>query len=118
MAASCEEQVADQAAQVEHLKTALRKLDQKLAEARAQSELLIAQHRRARALRKTGARRTAGGAHEATFRRMRDKVVRSEAVGAAAEATDDSVEGRLAALEEEEKVERLLAELKARRAAN
>src|SRR5919204_534260 len=55
MAASCEQQVEDQAAQVEHLKTALRQLEQKLAEARARGELLIAQHRRARALRKTSA---------------------------------------------------------------
>src|SRR5262245_26125033 len=43
MAKSCEQQVEDQTSQVEHLKTALRKLDQKLAEARARSELLIAQ---------------------------------------------------------------------------
>src|SRR5204862_274629 len=47
MAAGCEQQVEDQVAQVEHLKTALRQLEQKLAEARARSEVLIAQHRRA-----------------------------------------------------------------------
>src|SRR5215470_11839242 len=77
MAASCEQQVDDQVAQVEHLKTALRKLEQKLDEARAQSELLIAQHRRARALRKAGSARGVPGssAHAATVRRMRDKVV-------------------------------------------
>ena len=118
MAASCEQQVEDQAAQVEHLKTALRQLEQKLAEARAHGELLIAQHRRARALGKTTAARAAVGSrtHAAAFRRMQDKVVLSEAVGTAgALLVNDSVDDRLAALEEQEQVERLLAEIKARR---
>src|SRR3989442_2494041 len=86
MAASCEQQVEDQRAQVEHLKTALHQLEQKLAEARARSDVLIAQHRRARALRKTSAARAQGGSrsHAAAFRRMQDKVVLFEAVGAAA----------------------------------
>ena len=120
MAASCEEQVEDQLVQVEHLKTALRKLEQKLAEARARSELLIAQHRRARALRKTSAARAAAGtrSHGAAFRRMQDKVALSEAVGvAAADLVDAGVDDRLAALEEQEQVERLLDEIKARRRA-
>src|SRR5262249_50835599 len=46
------QQVTDQKAQVENLKTALRQLDQKLAEAQAKADLLIAQHRRARAVGK------------------------------------------------------------------
>jgi len=120
MAASCEQQVEDQRAQVEHLKTALRQLEQKLAEARARSDVLIAQHRRARALRKTSAARAqiGGRSHAAAFRRMQDKVVLSEAVGAAAaDLVNDSVDDRLAALEEQEQVERLLAESKARRRA-
>ena len=41
------QQVADQKLQVETLKNALTKLQQKLEEARAKSELLMAQHRRA-----------------------------------------------------------------------
>ncbi len=48
------DQVADQTVQVENLKSALRKLEQKLAEAQAKSDVLIAQHRRARALNKAG----------------------------------------------------------------
>src|SRR5215469_8301505 len=40
------QQVADQKAQVESLKTALRQLEQKLTEAQAKADLLIAQHRR------------------------------------------------------------------------
>src|ERR1700747_1451872 len=43
------QQVIDQKAQVENLKIALRQLDQKLAEAQAKADLLVAQHRRARA---------------------------------------------------------------------
>src|SRR4030081_3194811 len=46
------QQVTDQKAQVENLKSALRKLEQKLTEAQAKAELLIAQHRRARAVGK------------------------------------------------------------------
>jgi phage shock protein A len=118
MATSCEEQMEDQRAQVEHLKASLHKLQQKLEEARARSELLIAQHRRARALRKTTAMRGAAGSrsHGAAFRRMEDKVVRSAAVDAAmATLTEDGVDDRLAALEEQEVVERLLGEMKARR---
>ena len=46
------QQVADQKAQVENLKTALRQLEQKLAEAEAKADVLIAQQRRARAVAK------------------------------------------------------------------
>ena len=117
MAAGCEEQV-DQRAQVEHLKESLRKLEQKLSEARERSELLLAQHRRARALRKTSAARAtvSSRSHGATLRRLQDRVTRSEAVDAAlADLVGDGIEDRLAALEEQETVERLLDEIKARR---
>src|SRR5947209_4864101 len=50
MAQSFTQQVADQKVQVENLKSALQKLDQKLAEAQAKKDLLIARHRRARAV--------------------------------------------------------------------
>ncbi|HYL92513.1 MAG TPA: PspA/IM30 family protein, partial [Alphaproteobacteria bacterium] len=46
------QQVNDQKLQVETLKNALHKLSQKLEEARAKSDVLIAQHRRARTLNK------------------------------------------------------------------
>ena len=46
------QQVADQKAQVESLKTALRQLEQKLAEAEAKADVLVAQQRRARAVGK------------------------------------------------------------------
>jgi phage shock protein A len=111
-------QVADQTAQVENLKTALRKLDLKLAEAQNKSDVLIAQHRRSRALaRASDARIKIGdGSKAAAFDRVKNKVQHAEAVGQAkAELAVDTVEDRLAALEKEEAVEKLLAEIKSRK---
>jgi len=120
LAANFGDQVADQAVQVENLKSALLKLEQKLAEAQAKSEVLIAQHRRARALNKAGDARMAMGNASKTeaFDRLQDKVQRNEALShAKAELTGDTVEDRLASLEKEEEVTRLLAELKSKRGA-
>jgi phage shock protein A len=120
LADSFGEQIADQTAQVENLKSALRKLEQKMAEAQAKSDVLIAQHRRARALNKAGDARLAMGTASSSdaFDRMKGKVQRHEALSQAkAELTGDSIEDRLASLEKEEKVSRLLAELKAKRGA-
>jgi phage shock protein A len=114
------EQVADQSVQVDNLKSALRKLEQKLTEAQAKSEVLIAQHRRARAMNKAGDARMAIGAASSAdaFDRMKGKVQRDEALSQAkAELTGDSIEDRLASLEKEQEVSRLLAELKAKRGA-
>jgi len=111
-------QISDHTAQVEHLKTALRQLEQKLEEARARSDLLIAQHRRARALRKATTARTRIGdrSHDATLKRLEDKVAHAEAAGrASSEMVADDMEQRLAALAEQDEIERLLAELKASR---
>src|SRR4051794_5848828 len=52
MAGSFDQQIDDQRTQVEMLKNALRSLEQKVAEAKAKSEVLIAQHRRSRAVGK------------------------------------------------------------------
>ena len=112
------QQVADQKAQVEILKSALRKLEAKLQEAQSKSDLLMAQHRRARSLAKaTDARVAMGGGTAAdTFERMRNKVNRSEAVSQArAELAGDSTEDRLAALEKGDRIEQVLLEMKTRR---
>ncbi|MBO0912261.1 MAG: PspA/IM30 family protein, partial [Acidobacteria bacterium] len=73
LAANFSQQVADQKAQVENLKTALRKLEQKLEEAQAKADLLIAQHRRARAAGKAHDARAAIGdsSKSAAFDRMK-----------------------------------------------
>jgi phage shock protein A len=120
MQASFEQQVSDQKTQVENLKTALRKLEQKLAEAQSKCDLLIAQHRRSRTLGKASTAQMAAGSESsaATFDRMKSKVRREEAVSqATAELVSDDVEDRFAAMEKQEHIDKLLAELKARRGA-
>jgi phage shock protein A len=120
MGDSFRQQVADQKAQVENLKSALRQLEQKLTEAQAKADLLIAQHRRSRAVGKASDARLAmgDGSKAAAFDRMKRKVAHSEAVGQAkAEIAGDNMEDRLAALEKEDRIEQLLAELKGKRGA-
>ncbi len=112
------QQAADQKLQVEDLKSALGKLEQKLAEAEAKRDLLIAQHRRARAVRRAGEAQAGagGGSSAATWERMQDKVEREEALGqAASELAKEDLERKLAALEKQDEIERMLQELKARR---
>src|SRR5262249_57637754 len=77
------QQGADQRLQVEKLKTALNKLQQKLEEAHSKSDMLMAQHRRARTLdRAADAQNGADNRdHAATFDRMQHKVMREEAIG-------------------------------------
>jgi phage shock protein A len=120
MKGSFEQQVADQKTQVENLKSALRKLEEKLAEAQSKCDLLIAQHRRSRALTKANSAQMAvgGESNAATFDRMKNKVRHSEAVSqATAELVADDVDDRFAALEKQEQIDKLLAELKSKRGA-
>jgi len=119
MAESFTSLVADQKTEVENLKSALRKLEQKLAEAETKSDMLIAQHRRSRASAKASDAQMAIGDQKkiATFDRMKSKVQTAAAVSQAkAELANDDLEDRLAALEKEDEIERLLNDLKARRA--
>jgi phage shock protein A len=120
MSDSFDQQIADQKLQVENLKSALHKLEQKLAEADAKSDMLIAQHHRSRALGKASDARIAigDGSKAAAFDRMKRKVMYSEASSQAkSEMASSDVEDRLAALEKEDRIDKLLAELKARRGA-
>jgi phage shock protein A len=114
------QQLDDQKAQVENLKSALRNLDQKMAEANAKADLLIAQHRRARAATKATDARSGMSANSksATFDRMKRRVDREEAIGdAKVQLLADNVEDRIAALEKEDRIEQLLTELKTKRGA-
>jgi phage shock protein A len=118
--ASFHQQIEDQRAQVTMLKAALGKLEQKLAEAQAKSDMLIAQHRRARALGNASEAQMAIGGQSAirTFERMKHKVRTEEAVSQAkAELVGDDVDDRFAQLERDDEVSRLLAELKGKRGA-
>lgn len=121
LTANFKEQVADQAAQVEELKTALRKLEQKLSEAQAKSQLLIAQHRRSRAVGKARDAQMAMGSESkiAGFERMKQRIAHEEAVSQAkGEMIEESIDDKFAALEKEDEIEKLLSEMKARRHAN
>jgi phage shock protein A len=113
---SFEQQIADQQIQVEALKAALKKLEMKLLEARGKADLLIAQHRRSRALnRAADAQQTSDGEHR-TFDRMRSKVAHEEALGRAkGQILGDDVDGRLHALDREQKIDALLEEIKSRK---
>ena len=100
-------------------KTALRQLEQKLTEAQAKSDLLIARHRRARAVGKAHDARTAigDGSKSAAFDRMKRKVAHNEAVSQAkSELGADDVEDRFMAMEKSDRIEQLLAEMKAKHA--
>ena len=111
-----DQQIASHAVQVDNLKSALHKLEQKLDEAKAKSDLLISQARRARAMARAGDAQMKTGAapNGHTFDRINDKVSREEAIGfAAAELTKDSVDDQFAKLEKADEVERVLAEIKA-----
>jgi phage shock protein A len=114
MAENFKEQEVDQKAQAELLKSSLKTLGEKLAEAHAKRDLLIAQHRRARSLNK------AGEAHAAfeigALSGIEDGVLHSDARSRAkTELMGDSVDDRFASMEKEDQVSKLLSELKARR---
>jgi phage shock protein A len=115
---SFQEQVTDQSAQVETLKGALVKLEQKLEEARSKRELLLARHRRSVAMGKAARAQSELGnsSRSNSFDRLKDRVHHNEAVASAEiEMVTDEMGERLVRLERDTEVERLLAELKNRR---
>ena len=118
MTAAFDEQIADQKVQVENLKSAFGKLQTKLAEVSAKADVLVARQRRSRVMSTAAdAQLNAGAASRSTtFDRMEEKVRHNEAYGEALHSmVQDDLEGRLASLEKEDEVEKLLAELKARK---
>ena len=116
LADSFDQQIADQQVQVESLKAALKKLELKLSEAKGKADLLIAQHRRSRAVSRAADAQLTPDGENRTFDRMRTKVAREEALGRAkGEILGDDVDGRLNALEREQKIDTLLEEIKAKK---
>ena len=108
-------QVEDQKHEAENLRQALRKLEQKLSETRARAEMLVAEHRRAKAVgRAAEASRAAGIDKAHAVERMQSKVHArtAETAGVSEVMAQESLEDRFRALESEDKVELLLAELK------
>jgi phage shock protein A len=109
------EQMNDQKVQAENLKTALHKLESKLADARAKSDVLIAKHHRARAMGMAAEARLNIDANSTSvaWDRMNYKVSRAEALSnARAELLGENVDDQFQALEKQDDIERLLAELK------
>ena len=118
LAASFQEQVNDQKAQVETLKTALMKLEQKLDEAKSKREVLLARQRRSIALDRAAKAQVAvgDGSKSATFERLRERVNRTEATATAeVDLLTDDVAEKLNRLDRDTEVERLLTELKTRK---
>src|SRR6266516_7189436 len=115
-----QEQWQEQTAQVQQLKDALHQLESKIQEAEAKKDLLIARSRRAKA--ETNIRETMAGIGKTSatseFERMEERVSEQEArAKAAAELDSDTLEQRFAALESESSLDKDLAALKARKAA-
>jgi phage shock protein A len=117
LALSYREQVDDQKLQVETLKNALIKLEQKLDEAKAKRDLFLARHRRSLALGRAARAQSAFGdnSKSATFDRLKDRVDHTEAIASAeVELLSENVGDRLDRLDRDTEVERLLADLKSK----
>ena len=117
LALSFREQVEDQKLQVETLKNALIKLEQKLDEAKAKRDLFLARHRRGVALGKAARAQSAIGdnSRSTAFDRLQDHVNHTEAVASAeVELFNENAGDRLARLDRDSEVERLLTELKSK----
>jgi phage shock protein A len=107
------QQIEDQSHQVELLKTALHRLEQKMSETRSKSDLLIARHRRARLAQRAGTAALEEFGGEMALRRVGDGVDEAEAMGLGRMTLSDaSPEKKLEELERADRVDKLLAELK------
>jgi phage shock protein A len=118
LAANFVEQMEDQKTQVEVLKDALNALARKISEVEGQADVLIAQHRRTKAVgRAADASQRATSTDQAgAFRRMSNKVMREEAVTqATVELSGEEIERRFEKIEREQEIERMLQELKQRK---
>ena len=117
LAENFRQQQAEQKAQAETLKASLKTLGDKLAEAQAKRDVLIAQHRRERmfippvdaqpAGEEPAARPAADLFQEAATRSESLSRIKADLVG-------DAIENEFASLERVDQVDRLLAELKTR----
>jgi phage shock protein A len=117
LAVSYREQVDDQKLQVETLKNALIKLEQNLDEAKAKRDLFLARHRRGLALGKAARAQSAIGdnSRSAAFDRLQDRVNHTEAIASAeVELFNENAGDRLARLDRDSEIERLLSELKSK----
>jgi len=113
-------QAEDQKHEADNLRQALHKLGQKLNETRAHCEMLVAEHRRAKVVgRATEARQAIGNNQEGAFGRLKNRVhIKAAENSAASEVmVPETLEDKFQALESEDKIELLLAEIKVRQGA-
>ncbi len=118
LAVSFAEQIEDQKSQVEVLKEAMNALSRKISEAEARAEVLIAQHRRTKAVGRAAdaSQKASSGDKAGAFQRMSNKVMREEAMTeAAVELSGEDIERRFEKLEREQEIERMLQDLKQRK---
>jgi phage shock protein A len=109
------QQIEDQSHQVQSLRDALHRLEQKITETKAKTEVLIAQHRRARLAVRSGTTSMQELDTDAAFDRLKWKVAETEALGQGQLAAGQpNADQRFSALEKSDQVDRLLADLKAR----
>ena len=111
------EQISAQAEQVQQLKEALQRLERKVEETQGRAEMLVAQQRRARVALRAQVTGVAGSAMggDLVVERMKAKVQQAEALAwGQAQLIEAGPEERLAVLDREDKVTRLLEDLKAR----
>jgi phage shock protein A len=121
LAASFNQQLEDQTAEAETLRNAFTRLQQKLEETRATTELLIARHRRARTIAKANQtlnKRTPtpiATTATSTLNRLRSSIESSEATNLAHHLLQsESLEDSFDHLEKEDQINRLLEDLKSR----
>jgi len=112
------EQADEHKKHVELLRETLAKLEAKVREADSKKEVLISQHRAARARARAGqaAVEATSGNSATTLGRMEEKIRAERARGAALfDMVEDDLETSFARMEREERLEKQLAELKAKR---
>jgi phage shock protein A len=130
LAAGFAQQLEDQTAEAETLRAAFSRLQQKLAETRTATELLIAERRRVKTVSRASAAANAIGAESRptnVLGRLQASIAQDEATnvarrvmegegvrGAFGSTLGTTLEDRFHALEREDRVERLLEEMKGR----
>jgi phage shock protein A len=119
MTTSFAEQLDDQRSEAEALRSAFLKLQQKLTETRAHCDVLIAEHRRSRAVGRSQQAHAAARAEKssASIDRYKSRINVQQAVNQAGRelTAGDSLEDRFTTLERDTQVEALLEELKKRK---
>jgi phage shock protein A len=111
------QQLEDQTAETEILRSAFDRLQQKLHETRSTCEMLIAQHRRARTMAKANVAHSTATASRTSsvLNRLRSSIQQKEVITTAHHILEShSLDDRLATLEKEDQIDRLLEDLKSR----